>query len=294
MKPLELAWASIPGWIRFCLMVVLVSSLLLACGGDDSSKSHDDDDDNDDDEKSDGDDNPDDDVVETPFADGEFEETGIPLVDRMLSAAEQCGTQNPNTVPPGWRMVLAGEQGCTFMAPPDWEALGAGTTVTLVQEDANGTTGFILMGGVPDLQAQVDCSPSGVSQYMAANMEQTGCADVQTLLLDVYTEDFLGQAVPMADYFYSCRKNSVSLVGYQWISIHGTQPLCNILVLGLWMSQEQIEAKACTLTQIMNSIKCPSGASGDCDDASCANSCREQDAQGGACNDNDECVCFSS
>lgn len=214
--------------------------------------------------------------------------TGNATADRMLAAAQACGYQSPSTVPVGWGSVIVGEGGCSAWAPSGWVSAGAGTSVTLITETQAGDCGFMALTGVP--YTTISCTPAGARDYVAAGLEQAGCQGIDTLHWGESTDNFAGYSFPRGDFFFTCQSNGVTRAAYLWISIQGTTPLCNLLVLGLWTEASAIEAKMCTVTQVFNSIKCPSGGSGSCWDSECDSACQGEGYGGGSCVD-DECQC---
>jgi|GEM_PF-2224019 len=214
--------------------------------------------------------------------------TGNSTADRMLAAAQACGYQSPSTVPVGWGSVIVGEGGCSAWAPSGWVSTGAGTSVTLITETQSGDCGFMALTGVP--YTTIACTPAGARDYIVAGLEQGGCQGVSTLHWAEGTDQFAGYSFPRGDFFFTCQSNGVTRAAYLWISIQGTEPLCNLLVLGLWTEASAIEAKMCTVTQVFNSIKCPSGGGGSCSDSECDSACRGEGYGGGSCVD-DECQC---
>ena len=232
-----------------------------------------------------GDDGP---VGDNPLGEVLPPSTGKPLADRLIDTARTYGYQSPNTVPAGWEMVLVGERGCAISVPPGWRAQGAGTAVTSVEEDAEGYTGVLVMAGVP--QTSIACTPGGATDYLLAGIEQSGCGSIDRLYYQEETENIAGIPIPKADLIMSCVEEGELAVGYAWVTIQGTTPLCNILVLGFWMPEPLIEAKTCTLSQILQSVRCPQGGR-YCVDADCNADCVELGKGGGHCNADDDCVC---
>jgi hypothetical protein len=214
--------------------------------------------------------------------------TGNPIVDRMAAAAAACGPQSRLTVPAGWQMVLAGEKGCAFYAPPTWQTIGAGTPTTFAVEDATRVTGSAVMAGV-DSTGTATCTPHGVASWMFANNKD--CVGFKELYWKDGVDVVAGIQIPRGDMVYSCTQSGVPIAGYVVVQIHGTWPLCNLLAFAFWMPETQIEARTCTLTQTLNSIQCPQGGGGSCSDATCRQGCVADGYQSGACNASDQCVC---
>jgi hypothetical protein len=210
---------------------------------------------------------------------------GNSIVERLAAAAALCGPQSPRTVPVGWQMVMAGEKGCTFYAPPTWLAIGAGTPNTFVVEDSTRVTGSAVMAGV-DSTGTATCTPHGVASWIFANNKD--CVGFRELYWKDSVDVIAGIQIPRGDMVYSCTQSGVPVAGYLVVQIHGTWPMCNLLTFAFWMPETQIETRTCTLTQTLNSIQCPQGG-GSCDDSTCAQSC---DSGLGACDDNGACVCY--
>lgn len=217
--------------------------------------------------------------------------TGNTTADKLIQTALSCGYQSRYTVPAGWEMVLVGEQGCVVWSPPGWQALGAGTNITSIQEDTAGNTGYLSMMGVPQAGVYVECTPQGVTNFMKQFIEGTGCNNVQTLYYQEGTVNIAGVIIPKADFIFSCTSGQVRKVGYFWNTIQGTVPLCNLLILGFWMPETQITAQTCTLTQIFNSALCPGPGGTSCSDSECNSDCKARGNTGGQCDSNDNCQC---
>jgi hypothetical protein len=214
--------------------------------------------------------------------------TGNAIVDRMAVAAAACGPQSRLTVPAGWQMVLAGEKGCAFYAPPTWQTIGAGTPTTFAVEDATRVTGSAVMAGV-DSTGTATCTPHGVASWMFANNKD--CVGFKELYWKDGVDVVAGIQIPRGDMVYSCTQSGVPIAGYMVVQIHGTWPLCNLLAFAFWMPETQIEARTCTLTQTLNSIQCPQGSGGSCSDATCRQGCVADGYRDGACDASDNCVC---
>jgi hypothetical protein len=213
--------------------------------------------------------------------------TGNALVDRLGAAAAACGPQTRLTVPAGWQMVLAGEKGCAFYAPPTWLVAGAGTPTTFAVEDSSRVTGSAVLAGV-DSTGTATCTPHGVASWIFANNKD--CVGFKELYWKDSVDMIAGIQIPSGELVYSCAQSGVPVVGYMVVQIHGTWPLCNLLSFAFWMPETQIETRTCTLTQTLNSIQCPQG-SGACDDSSCNQSCVAGGSQWGSCDADGECVC---
>lgn len=220
-------------------------------------------------------------TVEVPTG----ERTGNARVDQMLAAAEACGQQSPSTTPAGWSMVPTGEAGCAFSAPPGWQVFGAGEPATAIQRDEDATAGFLVMSGVPDSALLPSCTPAGLSEMVEAVIGRS-CTPIERLHFEAYTEEFAGVALPAADLFFACGPG----VGYFWLTIQGDRPLCQVLAMGVWLPESELSLTTCTLTQIMQSARCPMPGGNLCIDAECNARCIEDGFERGAC-DTDLCVC---
>jgi hypothetical protein len=213
--------------------------------------------------------------------------TGNAIVDRLAVAVASCGSQSHFTVPVGWQMVMVGDKGCTFYAPPNWLSIGAGTPTTFVVEDSTRVTGSSVLAGV-DTTGTATCTPHGIASWLFANNQD--CVGYQELYWKDSVDDIAGIQIPRGDLVYSCTQGGVPIAGYLMAQIHGTWPFCNMVVMAFWMPQTQIESRTCTLTQTLNSIQCPH-AGGGCDDASCAQDCIANGSQTGFCDADGSCVC---
>lgn len=214
--------------------------------------------------------------------------TGDSLADALIKAALSCGYQSFNTVPPGWKMTLLGEQGCAAWAPASWTASGAGTNLVSIE---GGNTGFAALMGVPHPSLGVSCTPRGATTFLKWVLEQSGCAGVKERYYKAGSETVAGVTVQKADVVLSCSSGAVQKVGYFWSSVQSTSPLCNLLILGFWVPGGQIQSQTCTATQVLQSMRCPQPGGKMCVDAECAADCQKAGASGGQCSQNDTCVC---
>lgn len=213
--------------------------------------------------------------------------TGNAIADRLAAAAAACGPQSRLTVPVGWQMVPAGELGCAFYAPGGWLTIGAGTPMTFAVEDQSRLVGSSVMAGV-DSSGTATCTPHGVATWLFANNQD--CVGWKELYWKDGVDVVAGIQIPRGDLVYSCTQSGTPIAGYMVVQIHGTWPMCNILAFAFWMPETQIEARTCTLTQTLNSIQCPQGATG-CDDAQCRQECVASGNASGACASDDSCYC---
>jgi hypothetical protein len=216
-----------------------------------------------------------------------FPSSGNATVDRLAVAAALCGPQSVRTVPVGWQTVIVGESGCSMDAPPTWIPIGAGTPTTFVVENQTRVTGSSVMAGV-DLTSTVTCNPHGVVTWMFA--KNTDCVGFKELDWKEKMVNVAGLLIPEGDLVYSCTQGGVPIVGYMMVQIEGTSPWCNMLVEAFWMPETQIESRTCTLTQALNSLRCPQGGTG-CDDSACRTECIAGGNASGACTSDDSCMC---
>lgn len=217
--------------------------------------------------------------------------TGDAVVDRLAATAAACGYQTPNTVPAGWNMVPVGERGCAISVPPGWTAEGAGGPVCAAEQPPDGATGVLVMMGTPDLVASVPCTPRGATTYLEQNVAESGCANVTERHYREGTELIATIPIPKADVVFTCEEEGATFAAYAWVTIQGTSPLCSILVLGFWTPVGDVEATTCTLTQILQSVRCPQPGGNLCVDADCAADCvRTNRGTRGECAE-DVCVC---
>ncbi len=215
--------------------------------------------------------------------------TGLPRVDRLIDAAAACGEQSPRTTPAGWQLVLTGSSGCTLHAPPDFTPVGAGTQTTAVQLGDAAALGVMVLAGVPEAGRVAACTPDGLADF-ALDVVRARCPAAEPLYFEAYTEVVAGVPLPVGDLFWTCAADGHTTIGYFNVSVHGTTPLCELLIIGAWMPEAEVESTVCTLTQIMASLQCPTPGGEVCIDAECAADCRARGFAGGACHE-DACVC---
>ncbi len=82
-------------------------------------------------------------------------------------------------------------------------------------------------------------------------------------------------------------RSTSALAGYLWVLTTPSVIACNVVGLGFWEPEARIEQDTCVLTQILNSVKCPSG--GGCDPSECDASCKQSGRSGGTCSSGCEC-----
>jgi hypothetical protein len=218
--------------------------------------------------------------------------TGNADADRLAQAAAACGYQSKSTVPAGWDLVMMSDKGCSFWTPAGWLVEGEGQAVTSAFEDSQENVGFMAISAV-DLSGNFDCTLTGVRDWLETQIGE-GCSDsLQTLYYGERTIDIGDLSIPVADWIIGCMQGAASGVGYMFIlgQTESMYPACYITVEGFWEPSSQIEEKTCMLTQIFNSVWCPSGGSGSCVDADCSAACAEEGYAGGACTSADECGC---
>ena len=182
--------------------------------------------------------------------------TGIPLVDRLGAAAAKCGPQSSLTVPGGWQLVAIGDKGCMVHMPPGWKSTGQGGPTVSMFRDDTGKEGFVgLAGGAQTAQ----CTPPAIRDGVLEGFVSNGYSATEVLWHTEANEPFGGTSWPIGHTVFSMSREGTPLLGYLWLLTTQTVALCDVVGLGFWMPQASIEADTCTLTQIFNSIRCPSG-----------------------------------
>lgn len=199
-------------------------------------------------------------------------------MDRLGAAASLCGYQSPSTVPVGWDTASFG-QGCSIWGPSSWGFEGAGTQMIFVSDP---THGAVVGGGVPDAPGPASCTPRGVAEYFLGLYQALGCSAPK---LEYYADGTLllvDDPIPVGHSVFTCDYQGTPMVGYQFTM--GMQDvMCSIVLSAFWEPQSDVESMTCTLTQILNSVSCPTGGSSSCEDVDCDTACRNAGQQGGRC-----------
>lgn len=214
--------------------------------------------------------------------------TGNALVDRLGAAAAACGRQSMFTVPGGWQMVPIGDKGCVVWAPPGWVVEGAWTGTVTAMKDASGKEGFLGLAGAAQVSS---CEPVSIRGGVLEGYAARGYASPTVLWHHEQADEFGGTAWPTGHTVFSTSIGGTPLVGYLWLLTTQTVIACDVVGLGFWEPAASIEADTCTLTQIINSVKCPSGG-GSCDDADCDRQCKNDGKTGGSCSPEGNCSCY--
>jgi hypothetical protein len=214
--------------------------------------------------------------------------TGNAIVDRLGAAAASCGKQSMFTVPGGWEIVAVGDKGCTVWVPPGWVIEGAYTGLATAMRDASGTEGFLGIAGISERSA---CDPATVRDGVLNGFAEKGFATPKVLWHHEQTDSFGGTAWPTGHTVFSTSAGETAVVGYLWLLTTATVIACDVVGLGFWEPVAVIERDTCTLTQVINSVKCPSGGS-SCDDADCNAQCQRDGSAGGACSPEGNCSCY--
>lgn len=182
--------------------------------------------------------------------------TGNALVDRLGSAAAKCGKQSSFTVPGGWQLVAIGDKGCIVHVPPAWRVIGAGSPSVSMFRDDTGTEGFVGLGGAAQTAT---CTPPAIRDGVLDGFASNGYASPEVLWHAEANESFGGTAWPTGHTVFSMRRGASPLIGYLWLLTTRTVAACDVVGLGFWEPQDAIETDTCTLTQVLQSIRCPSG-----------------------------------
>lgn len=182
--------------------------------------------------------------------------TGNTLVDRLGSAAAKCGSQSSLTVPGGWQLTAIGDKGCMVHVPPGWKVAGAfGPTVSAFRDDT-GSEGFVGLAGAAQASA---CNPVAVRDGVLQGFVENGYASPKVLWNAERNEPFGGSTWPTGHTVFSLTRGATPLVGYLWLLTTQTVAACDVVGLGFWEPESAIEADTCTLTEIVQSVRCPSG-----------------------------------
>ena len=211
--------------------------------------------------------------------------TGTPLVDRLGAAGAACGRQSGFTVPGGWEIVGVGDKGCTVWVPPGWVVQGALSYQVTAFADQTGSEGFVgLAGATREVET---CAPAEVTSGILSGFAANGYATPEVLWHYEGVEAFGGSNWSTGHAVFATERGATPLIGYLWVLTTPTIIACDVVSLGFWEPQARIETDTCTLTQILNSVRCPSG--GGCDDASCNQSCQAEGRGGGTCDPTCQC-----
>ena len=213
--------------------------------------------------------------------------TGSGIVDRLGAASSACGQQSGFTVPGGWQLLAVGDAGCTVWVPPGWTLEGAHTGIATAMQDGSGREGFV---GIAGASQDVACSPAPVRDSVLQGFADKGFGAPEVLWHLEQSTEFGGTVWPTGHAVFGTSVGGTPLVGYLWVLTTQTVIACDVVGLGFWEPESAIESDTCALTQIINSVKCPSG--GGCDDASCDTECKGGGAAGGACNASGGCDCY--
>lgn len=213
--------------------------------------------------------------------------TGNTTVDHLGAAAAACGQQSMFTVPGGWEMLAVGDAGCTVWVPPGWTLQGAHTGIATAMKDATGVEGFV---GIAGASQEVACEPVPVRDSVLQGFADKGYASPKVLWHHEQRDEFGGSVWPTGHAVFSTSVSGTSIVGYLWVLATTTVIACDVVGLGFWEPEGAIETDTCALTQIINSVKCPSG--GGCSDADCNTQCKADGKTGGSCGPEGGCSCY--
>jgi hypothetical protein len=222
---------------------------------------------------------------------GGAQSTGIAVVDRLGAAAQACGEQSDRTVPAGWVQAFDAS-GCSIEAPSGFQVSGNGTGfVSFVQGEYSAVVG----SGVPSLGVPqpADCSPAGVAEYYRAAFESWGCQGAKIVWKQAGAIVVVTDSYPVQQSVFVCDANTAGHPSMGYMFTMGTLSAagCSMVIRAYGMPETAIEQATCTLSQIINSVKCPTGGSGSCDDAQCRTDCIDQGNAGGACTADGSCYC---
>ncbi len=213
--------------------------------------------------------------------------TGYSVVDRLGAASSACGKQSMFTVPGGWNILAVGNAGCTVWVPPGWTLTGAYTGIASAIRDGSGSEGFV---GIAGATQEVTCAPEPVRDSVLQGFTAKGFSAPQVLWHYEQSQEFGGTVWPTGHTVFGSAVSGTALVGYLWVMTTQTVVACDVVSLGFWEPESAIETDTCTLTQILNSVKCPSG--GGCDSGSCDADCKAGGAAGGSCDAGGNCSCY--
>jgi hypothetical protein len=205
--------------------------------------------------------------------------TGIEVVDRLGAAAAACGSQSVSTIPGGWESVAVGDLGCMVWVPGNWIVQGAGSPIVTMFADQSGLEGALgVAGGTEDLPA---CTPIAARDALLSGFSDGGFAAPTIAWHQEAVMPFGGTDWATAQAVFQTSRAGTPLVGYLWVLTTQTVLTCDVVCLGFWEPEANIEADTCTVLQILNSVTCPSG--GECDDVECDLYCKDKGFSGGSC-----------
>lgn len=219
-------------------------------------------------------------------------QTGNAVVDKLGAAASQCGYQSPSTVPQSWDLASWG-QGCSIWGPDGWAVSGAGTQLIIVADPAN-PYGAVVGGGVPDAgTGPSECTPRGAADYFLGLYTELGCTNPTIVWYDEGALVIGTDSYPVGHSVFTCSYQGEQIVGYQFtMGLAGA--LCEVVISAFWEPASQIDQMTCTLSQILNSVTCPTGGSESCVDVDCDTACKNVGQSGGRCptSGGDGCECW--
>ncbi len=218
-------------------------------------------------------------------------QSGDSLANTFGQTLMTCGAQSHNTTPDDWGEVAidGGNTLCAVWTPPFWTNARAGlvNVVYNQQDDANSVT---LAGGTP-WDALV-CTPTGVGDWALQKISDSGCANATRVWSEALVFDIVGIQIPAEILVVTCERNGATQAGAYVSQVHGTSPLCTLRFDGYMTRQDQIGQAVCTLSQIVNSLKCLEEGQNDfkCTKPECSQAMKAQGHLGGFCNSFDECI----
>ncbi len=218
-------------------------------------------------------------------------DSGKPTASEFGAALAQCGAQSHNTTPDTWGevAVLGGSDVCAVWTPPGWNALRMGEGFNLLYEDETGYTTITIAGGTTwEVQS---CTFEAVNNWWLQKVHDGGCLYPTMEWTREFTLDVAGVQIPNSLFTFTCEKNGVTEAGLYQTQIHSQGFPCLFRVDGYMVRRNEINAKMCTLSQILNSLKCLEGqANFKCTKPQCSRDKKAQGNSGGFCNSFDECV----
>ncbi|MCP4688501.1 MAG: fibronectin type III domain-containing protein [Desulfobacterales bacterium] len=207
------------------------------------------------------------------------------------TALAQCGAQSHNTTPDAWGevAVLGGTDVCAVWTPPGWNALRLGEGFNLLYEDETGYTTITIAGGTTwEVQS---CTFENINNWWLQKVHDGGCFNPVVEWRWDFTLDVAGVQIPNSLFTFTCNKNGVTEAGLYQTQIHSQGFPCQFRVDGYMVRRDDINANMCTLSQILNSLKCLEGqANFKCTKPQCSLEKKAQGFSGGFCNSFDECV----
>ncbi len=218
-------------------------------------------------------------------------DSGKEIAAEFGAALAQCGAQSHNTTPDSWGEVaiLGGTDVCAVWTPPGWNALRMGEGFNLLYEDETGYTTITIAGGTTwEVQS---CTFESVNAWWLQKVHDGGCQYPAIEWIQEFTLDVAGVQIPTSLLTFTCDKNGFTETGLFQTQLHSQGFPCQFRVDGYMVRRNEINSKMCTLSQILNSLKCLEGqANFKCTKPQCSLEKKARGFSGGFCNSFDECV----